>query len=99
MSMKSFRFFLGSDEKNFVHQMQAIYVDKDTGNCYHDENKSAYEFDLSESICIREVHNGVLSRTFNKFFENFTGNFIINDEIIEKVREIVEKDDSGEIWQ
>ena len=96
ITFRVYKFFLESEKKNFLHRLQAIYVDKDTANCYHDENKSAYEFDLSESVCIRKLPKSVFLRTINKFLDNFLGNFIINDEVIEKIRKIVDKDNSEE---
>lgn len=83
-----------SEKNNFVHRLKTIYIDKDNGNCYHDETNSANEFDLSDSVCIRKVHEGIISKTWKKFFDNFLGDFIINDRIIEKISKIVEKDNS-----
>ena len=72
--------------EDFLHCLQTFYIDKETGTVYADANKSSHEFDFSESQCFRKGSDIVFWRTVLNWWDNISGNYIINDEIIEKVR-------------
>lgn len=63
----------------------------ETANVYSDTNKSSYEYDLSKSFCIRNNDKNIISKTISNWSNSIFGSYIVNDELIDEIREIVEK--------
>lgn len=76
---------------SYVHQLQIFYIEKETGNVYAYVNKSAYEFDASDSQCVKIVETNIIRRKLAKWWENISGDFIVNEEILEKIKDIEAK--------
>ncbi|XP_070498405.1 uncharacterized protein [Chironomus tepperi] len=75
----------------YAHRLQCLYIEKETGNVYADTNKSAYEFDVFQSQCVRKTPKNIFMKMFIKWLDQLTGNFIISDQMMEKIKDVYEK--------
>jgi len=75
----------------YPHRLQCLYIEKETGNIFADTNKSAYEFDISNSESVRKAPKNIFMKIIFKWIDQLSGNFIINDQIMKKIKELHEK--------
>lgn len=79
------------ENDKYMYRLHTLYIDTETGNVYSDTNKRATEYKMSKSECIRNTDKNVILKTICQWANNFFGNYVINDEIIQEIREIEEK--------